>query len=180
MDTRLQAHYRAHVVPALTKELEIKNVMQVPRLEKIVLNVSVKEATQNVKLLETAAEELTIIAGQKSQIRRARNSIANFKLRENTPIGARVTLRGRRMWEFLDRLIHISLPRVRDFRGIDPRGFDGRGNYSFGVTEQIIFPEINYDRVTKVTGMNLSFVTSANTDAEGKALLRHLGLPFRQ
>jgi large subunit ribosomal protein L5 len=180
METRLQAHYRAHVVPALTKELEIKNVMQVPRLEKIVLNVSVKEATQNVKVLETAAEELTIIAGQKSQIRRARKSIANFKLRENTPIGARVTLRGRRMWEFLDRLIHISLPRVRDFRGIDPRGFDGRGNYSFGVTEQIIFPEINYDRVTKVTGMNLSFVTTANTDAEGKALLRHLGLPFRQ
>ncbi|MEN9787393.1 MAG: hypothetical protein RLZZ299_2657 [Pseudomonadota bacterium] len=180
METRLQAHYRTHVVPALTKELEIKNVMQVPRLEKIVLNVSVKEATQNVKVLETAAEELTIIAGQKSQIRRARKSIANFKLRENTPIGARVTLRGRRMWEFLDRLIHISLPRVRDFRGIDPRGFDGRGNYSFGVTEQIIFPEINYDRVTKVTGMNLSFVTTANTDAEGKALLRHLGLPFRQ
>jgi large subunit ribosomal protein L5 len=180
MDARLQAYYRSNVVANLQTEFSYGNVMQVPRLEKIVLNVSVKEATQNVKLLETAAEELTLISGQKSQIRRARKSIANFKLRENTPIGARVTLRGQRMWEFLDRLINISLPRVRDFRGIDPRGFDGRGNYSFGVNEQIIFPEINYDRVTKVTGMNLSFVTTANTDAEGKALLRFLGLPFRQ
>jgi len=180
MEARLQAYYRSSVVANLQKEFSYGNVMQVPRLEKIVLNVSIKEATQNVKLLETAAEELTLISGQKSQIRRARKSIANFKLRENTPIGARVTLRGQRMWEFLDRLINISLPRVRDFRGIDPRGFDGRGNYSFGVNEQIIFPEINYDRVTKVTGMNLSFVTTANTDAEGKALLRFLGLPFRQ
>lgn len=180
MDARLQAYYRSNVVANLQTEFNYGNVMQVPRLEKIVLNVSVKEATQNVKLLETAAEELSLVSGQKSQIRRARKSIANFKLRENTPIGARVTLRGRRMWEFLDRLINISLPRVRDFRGIDPRGFDGRGNYSFGVNEQIIFPEINYDRVTKVTGMNLSFVTTANTDAEGKALLRFLGLPFRQ
>ena len=180
MEARLLAYYRSTVVANLQKEFTYGNVMQVPRLEKIVLNVSIKEATQNVKLLETAAEELTLISGQKSQIRRARKSIANFKLRENTPIGARVTLRGQRMWEFLDRLINISLPRVRDFRGIDPRGFDGRGNYSFGVNEQIIFPEINYDRVTKVTGMNLSFVTTANTDAEGKALLRNLGLPFRQ
>ena len=180
MNARLQAYYRSNVVANLQTEFSYANVMQVPRLEKIVLNVSVKEATQNVKLLETAAEELSLVSGQKSQIRRARKSIANFKLRENTPIGARVTLRGRRMWEFLDRLINISLPRVRDFRGIDPRGFDGRGNYSFGVNEQIIFPEINYDRVTKVTGMNLSFVTTANTDAEGKALLRFLGLPFRQ
>ncbi len=180
MDARLQAYYRSNVVANLQTEFSYGNVMQVPRLEKIVLNVSVKEATQNVKLLETAAEELSLVSGQKSQIRRARKSIANFKLRENTPIGARVTLRGRRMWEFLDRLINISLPRVRDFRGIDPRGFDGRGNYSFGINEQIIFPEINYDRVTKVTGMNLSFVTTANTDAEGKALLRFLGLPFRQ
>ena len=180
MDARLQAYYRSNVVANLQTEFSYGNVMQVPRLEKIVLNVSVKEATQNVKLLETAAEELSLVSGQKSQIRRARKSIANFKLRENTPIGARVTLRGRRMWEFLDLLINISLPRVRDFRGIDPRGFDGRGNYSFGINEQIIFPEINYDRVTKVTGMNLSFVTTANTDAEGKALLRFLGLPFRQ
>ena len=172
--------YHTATVPALQKEFGYTNVMQVPRLEKIVLNTSIKEATQNVKVLETAAEELSLITGQKPQIRRARKAIANFKLRAGIPIGARVTLRGRRMWEFLDRLIHIALPRVRDFRGINPRAFDGRGNYSLGITEQIIFPEINYDRVSKVTGMNISFVTTANTDAEGKALLQHLGLPFRQ
>jgi len=180
MEVRLQSHYRTKVVPALQGEFGYANVMQIPRLEKIVVNTSLKEAVQNVKILENAAEELSLITGQKAQIRRARKSIANFKLRENVPIGARVTLRGRRMWEFLDRLIHISLPRVRDFRGINPRGFDGRGNYTFGVTEQIIFPEINYDRVNKVTGMNLSFVTTATNDVEGRALLRHLGLPFRQ
>jgi large subunit ribosomal protein L5 len=180
MEARLQSHYRTKVVPALQSEFGYGNVMQIPRLEKIVVNTSLKEAVQNVKILENAADELSLITGQKAQIRRARKSIANFKLRENVPIGARVTLRGRRMWEFLDRLIHISLPRVRDFRGISPRGFDGRGNYTFGVTEQIIFPEINYDRVNKVTGMNLSFVTTATNDVEGRALLRHLGLPFRQ
>lgn len=180
MEARLQQFYKSSVVPALQKEFSYGNVMQVPRLEKIVLNASMKEATQNVKILETAAEELSIITGQKAQIRRARNSIANFKLREGMPIGARVTLRGRRMWEFLDRFINIALPRVRDFRGISPKGFDGRGNYSLGITEQIIFPEINYDRVTKVTGMNLSFVTTATNDVEGRALLRSLGLPFRQ
>lgn len=180
MEARLLSYYRSKVAPALQAEFKYTNVMQIPRLEKIVLNTSLKEAVQNVKVLETAAEELSLITGQKAQIRRARKSIANFKLRENVAIGARVTLRGRRMWEFLDRLIHISLPRVRDFRGINPRGFDGRGNYSFGVTEQIIFPEINYDRVNKVTGMNLSFVTTATNDDEGRALLRHLGLPFRQ
>lgn len=179
-ETRLQNHYRAAVVPALQKEFGYANVMQVPRLEKIVLNASIKEATQNVKLLETAAEELALITGQKAQIRRARKSIANFKLREGMPIGARVTLRGARMWEFLDRLIHISLPRVRDFRGVNPKAFDGRGNYSLGVTEQIIFPEINYDRVSKVTGMNIAFVTTATNDVEGRALLRHIGIPFRQ
>jgi len=172
--------YRSAVVPELQKEFGYRNVMQVPQLKKIVLNTSIKEATQNVKVLETAAEELGLVTGQKAQIRRARKAIANFKLRAGVPIGARVTLRGRRMWEFLDRLIHIALPRVRDFRGIDPKAFDGRGNYSLGVTEQIIFPEINYDRVSKVTGMNISFVTTANTDAEGKALLKHLGLPLRQ
>jgi large subunit ribosomal protein L5 len=172
--------YRSTVVPELQKEFGYGNVMQVPQLKKIVLNTSIKEATQNVKVLETAAEELGLITGQKAQVRRARKAIANFKLRAGVPIGARVTLRGRRMWEFLDRLIHIALPRVRDFRGIDPKAFDGRGNYSLGVTEQIIFPEINYDRVSKVTGMNISFVTTANTDAEGKALLKHLGLPMRQ
>ena len=179
-DTRLKLHYAANVMPALLKEFGYSNVMQVPRLQKIVLNATIKEATQNVKLLETAAEELSLITGQKAQIRRARKSIANFKLREGMPIGARVTLRGARMWEFLDRLIHIALPRVRDFRGVNPKAFDGRGNYSLGVTEQIIFPEINYDRVSKVTGMNIAFVTTANNDVEGRALLRHIGIPFRQ
>lgn len=180
MALRVQELYRSTVSPALQKEFGYGNVMQVPRLEKIVLNTSIKEATQNVKVLETAAEELALISGQKPQIRKAKKAIANFKLRAGIPIGARVTLRGARMWEFLDRLINIALPRVRDFRGINPRAFDGRGNYSLGVTEQIIFPEINYDRVSKVTGMNISFVTTAKSDAEGKALLQHLGLPFRQ
>jgi large subunit ribosomal protein L5 len=179
-DTRLKKHYEAAVVPALQKEFGYANVMQVPRLQKIVLNASIKEATQNEKLLETAAEELSLITGQKAQIRRARKSIANFKLREGMPIGARVTLRGARMWEFVDRLINIALPRVRDFRGVNPKAFDGRGNYSLGVTEQIIFPEINYDRVSKVTGMNIAFVTTATNDVEGRALLRHIGIPFRQ
>ncbi len=178
--TRLKLHYNSTVVGALRKEFDYANVMQVPRLEKIVLNASIKEATQNVKLLETAAEELALITGQKAQIRRARKSIANFKLREGMPIGARVTLRGTRMWEFLDRLIHIALPRVRDFRGVNPKAFDGRGNYSLGITEQIIFPEINYDRVSKVTGMNIVFVTTAGNDVEGRALLRQIGMPFRQ
>lgn len=177
---RLHKDYTARVIPALLAEFSYGNVMQVPRLQKIVVNASIKEATQNVKLLENAAEELSLITGQKAQIRRARKSIANFKLREGMPIGARVTLRGARMWEFLDRLISIALPRVRDFRGVNPKGFDGRGNYSVGITEQIIFPEINYERVTKVTGMNVAFVTSANNDAEGRALLRLLGIPFRQ
>jgi large subunit ribosomal protein L5 len=177
---RLQNYYRTDVVPKLKAEFTYGNVMQVPHLRKIVVNASIKEATQNVKLLENAAEELSLITGQKAQIRRARMSIANFKLREGMPIGARVTLRGARMWEFLDRLISIALPRVRDFRGVSPKGFDGRGNYSMGINEQIIFPEINYERVTKVTGMNIAFVTSAENDIEGRALLRHLGIPFRQ
>jgi large subunit ribosomal protein L5 len=177
---RLHDSYKATVIPTLLKEFGYANVMQVPRLEKIVVNTSIKEATQNVKLLENAAEELSLITGQKAEIRRARKSIANFKLREGVPIGARVTLRGKRMWEFLDRLINIAMPRIRDFRGVSPKGFDGRGNYSMGVNEQIIFPEINYDRVTKVTGMNISMVTTANTDAEGRALLKAIGVPFRQ
>lgn len=179
-ETRLHTFYKNQVIANLLKEFGYANVMQVPRLEKIVVNTSIKEATQNVKLLETAAEELSLITGQKPQIRRARKSIANFKLREGMPIGARVTLRGVRMWEFLDRLINISLPRVRDFRGVSPKGFDGRGNFSMGINEQIIFPEINYDRVNKVNGMNISFVTTAVNDTEGRALLRNLGLPFRQ
>lgn len=180
MTPRLLGHYRANVVNALLTEFNYDNVMQVPRLVKVVVNTSLKEATQNVRLLETAAEEMALITGQKPQIRRARMSIANFKLREGMPIGARVTLRGARMWEFYDRLVNIALPRVRDFRGVNPKGFDGRGNYSLGLNEQIIFPEINYDKVQKVTGMNIAFVTTAKTDLEAKALLKHLGMPFRQ
>jgi len=180
MMPRLLGHYRTNVVGALRTEFNYSNVMEVPRLVKIVVNTSLKEATQNVRLLETASEELSLITGQKPQVRRARMSIANFKLREGMPIGARVTLRGDRMWEFYDRLVNIALPRVRDFRGVNPKGFDGRGNYSFGLSEQIIFPEINYDKVQKVTGMNIAFVTTAKTDPEAKALLKHLGMPFRQ
>jgi large subunit ribosomal protein L5 len=178
--TRLQAHYRSKVVPELQKEFAYKNVMQVPRLHKIVVNTSIKEATQNVKVLETAAEELSLITGQKAEIRRARKSIANFKLRQGIPIGARVTLRGARMWEFLDRLINVALPRVRDFKGVPAKAFDGRGNYTMGVREQIIFPEINYDQIEKVKGLNISFVTSAGTDERGLALLKGFGMPFRQ
>ncbi len=177
---RLQALYRDEVVARLLEEFGYDNVMMVPRLEKIVLNTSMKDAIQNVKLLETAAEELSLIAGQKAVITRARRSIANFKLREGMPIGARVTLRGARMWEFLDRLITVAVPRIRDFRGINPKAFDGRGNFALGITEQIIFPEIDYDRVNRITGMNIAFVTTARTDEEGLALLRHLGMPFAQ
>ena len=175
---RLRRKYDTEVIPALQKRFNYANPMQVPRLTKIVLNVSMKDAIQNVKLLETAAEELTLIAGQKAVITRARISIANFKLRENMPIGARVTLRGARMWEFYDRLVTVAIPRIRDFRGVNPRAFDGRGNYSLGLTEQIIFPEIDYDKVSKVGGMNIAFVTTAKTDEEGRELLRHLGMPF--
>ncbi|HND28482.1 MAG TPA: 50S ribosomal protein L5 [Myxococcota bacterium] len=180
MTPRLLEQYRSTVVPALKAEFSYGNVMQVPRLTKIVVNTSIKEATQNVRLLENAAEELAAITGQKPQMRRARMSIANFKLREGMPIGARVTLRGDRMWEFLDRLVNVALPRTRDFRGVSPKAFDGRGNYSLGLNEQIIFPEINYDKVQKVTGMNIAFVTTAPSDREAKALLKHLGMPFRQ
>lgn len=180
MAARLSEQYRSTIASAMKAEFNYANVMQIPRLEKIVVNTSIKEATQNVRLLENAAEELSIITGQKPQIRRAKKSIANFKLREGMPIGARVTLRGDRMWEFLDRLVNVALPRTRDFRGVSPKAFDGRGNYSLGLSEQIIFPEINYDKVQKVTGMNIAFVTTARTDREAKALLRHLGMPFRQ
>ncbi len=175
---RLRKKYDEQVIGLLREDFNYANVMQVPRLQKIVLNVSMKDAIQNVKLLETAAEELTLIAGQKAVIARARKSIANFKLREGMPIGARVTLRGARMWEFMDRLIAVAIPRIRDFRGINPKAFDGRGNYSLGLTEQIIFPEIDYDKVSRISGMNIAFVTTAKTDEEGRALLRHLGMPF--
>jgi len=175
---RLRQRYDSDVVGKLREEFDYSNVMMVPKLTKIVLNLSMKDAIQNVKVLETAAEELTLIAGQKAVITRARRSIANFKLREGMPIGARVTLRGARMWEFLDRLTSVAIPRIRDFRGVNPKAFDGRGNYSLGVTEQIIFPEIDYDKVSRITGLNIAFVTTAKTDEEGRALLRHIGMPF--
>jgi large subunit ribosomal protein L5 len=175
---RLRKKYDETVVPRLREQFNYPNVMQVPRLQKISINLSMKEAIQNSKLLETAAEELSLIAGQRAVITRSRKSIANFKLRENMPIGARVTLRGARMWEFLDRLITVAVPRIRDFRGVNPKAFDGRGNYSLGLTEQIIFPEIDYDKVSKISGMNIAFVTTAKTDEEGRELLRHLGMPF--
>ena len=175
---RLRQQYDASVRGALHEQFGYDSIMQVPKLEKIVLNISMKEAIQNVKMLEAASAELSLIAGQRAVITRARRSIANFKLREGMPIGTRVTLRGARMWEFLDRLISIAVPRIRDFRGVNPKAFDGRGNYSLGVTEQIIFPEIDYDKVSRITGMNIAFVTSAATDEEGRALLQALGMPF--
>jgi len=175
---RLRQRYDNEVIGKLREEFDYSNVMMVPKLTKIVLNLSMKDAIQNVKVLETAAEELTLIAGQKAVITRARRSIANFKLREGMPIGARVTLRGTRMWEFLDRLTSVAIPRIRDFRGVNPKALDGRGNYSLGVTEQIIFPEIDYDKVSRITGLNIAFVTTAKTDEEGRALLRNIGMPF--
>jgi large subunit ribosomal protein L5 len=180
MNPRLLDVYRKEVVGKLSRQFGYRNVHQVPTLSKVVVNVGLGEATQNPKLLETAAAELAGITGQKPVIRRARKSIANFKLRAGQQIGCSVTLRGARMWEFFDRLVNVSLPRVRDFKGLSPRAFDGRGNYSLGIREQIIFPEVDYDKVERITGVNVTLVTTANTDAEGKALLEHLGVPFRQ
>ena len=180
MNPRLLERYRNEIVPKLSQEFGFKNVHQVPRLEKVVLNMGVGQATQNAKLIEKAAEELAVITGQKPVIRKARKSIANFKLRQGQPIGCTVTLRGTRMWEFFDRLVNVSLPRVRDFKGVSAKGFDGRGNYSLGIREQIIFPEVEYDKVEKITGLNVTVCTTARNDAEGKALLTHLGMPFRQ
>ena len=176
---RLQRRYQEEIVPALMKEFGWKNPMQVPRLEKITVNMGLGEALQNAKLLEAAQEELAAITGQRPVLTRARKSIATFKLREGQAIGCMVTLRKERMWEFLDRLISIALPRVRDFRGVSGKAFDGHGNYTLGVREQIIFPEIDYDKVQKIKGMNISIVTTARTDEESKALLRALGMPFR-
>ncbi len=178
MIPRLQDRYRKEVVPALLSEFSYRNVHQVPNVKKVVVNVGVGEATQNPKLLERAVVELAQISGQKANIRRAKKSVSNFKLREGQPIGAMVTLRGARCWEFLDRLMSVALPRVRDFKGVSPKSFDGRGNYTLGVREQIIFPEIEYDSVERVSGLNITVVTSAPTDAEGRALLTHLGMPF--
>ena len=180
MQPTLKNRYREEVAPKLLEEFEYGNVMRVPRLTKIVVNTSIKEAIQNVKLLEAAAGEIGLITGQKPVIRKARRSIANFKLREGMPIGAKVTLRGDRMWEFLERLICVAVPRIRDFRGLNPNGFDGRGNYSMGITEQIIFPEIEYDKVKKINGMNITMVTTAQSDEEARGLLRHLGMPFAE
>jgi large subunit ribosomal protein L5 len=175
---RLRELYLKTVVPALTKEFDYKNPMAVPKIEKISLNVGMGEATQTSKLIDGAVNELTAIAGQKPVITKARKSIAAFKLRENMPIGCAVTLRGDRMYEFFDRLVNVALPRVRDFRGVSTKSFDGRGNYTLGLKDQLIFPEIDYNKVEKTKGMNICITTTAKTDAEGQALLKHMGMPF--
>jgi large subunit ribosomal protein L5 len=177
---RLKQRYLDEIVPALREELELGNVMQVPRLEKIVLNCGVGRATVQASLLDGAVADLTLITGQKPLVTRAKKSIAGFKLREGNAIGAKVTLRGDRMWEFYDRLVSIAIPRIRDFRGLNPDSFDGRGNYTFGVTEQLIFPEIDYDKIDTVRGMDITIVTTGATDDQGRALLRALGFPFRR
>jgi large subunit ribosomal protein L5 len=176
---RLKDHYIKEVVPALIKEFNYKNCMQVPKLEKIVVNMGVGEAIQNIKALDNAVADLSLIVGQKPVITKARKSIATFKLRQGMSIGCRVTLRGDRMYEFFDRLVNVALPRVRDFRGISPKSFDGRGNFALGLKEQIIFPEIEYDKIDKIRGMNVVVTTSARTDEEARQLLRLMGLPFR-
>jgi large subunit ribosomal protein L5 len=175
---RLKERYENEIRPALKDELELKSIMQVPRIAKITLNMGVGEAKNDAKQLDAAVEELTTIAGQRAQIRKARKSVAQFKIREGMPIGAKVTLRGARMYEFLDRLVSIALPRIRDFRGLNPASFDGRGNYSIGVREQIIFPEINYDDIQQVRGLDVTITTTAETDDHARALLQAIGLPF--
>jgi len=176
---RLKKKYQEEVIPALMEQFQYSSVMEVPKLVKISLNQGVGAATQDKKLVDSAAEELSLISGQKAVVTRARKSISNFKLREGMPIGTRVTLRSERMYEFLDRLISVALPRVRDFRGISDKSFDGRGNYSMGITEHIIFPEIDIDKVSRISGLDVTFVTTAKTDAEALALLKGLGLPFK-
>jgi len=177
---RLKQRYETDLRPQLQRELGLRNVMQVPRLEKIVLNCGVGLATEQKSLLDGAVADLTVITGQKPLVTRAKKSIAGFKLRAGNPIGAKVTLRGARMWEFYDRLVSLAIPRIRDFRGMEPRSFDGRGNYTFGVTEQLIFPEIDYDSIDTVRGMDITIVTTASSDDEGRALLTALGFPFRR
>ncbi|NOZ85272.1 MAG: 50S ribosomal protein L5 [Deltaproteobacteria bacterium] len=180
MGARIQDFYSEKVVPALLEEFKYQNKMQVPKISKIVVNMGLGEAIQNAKLLDNAVEELRAITGQHPVITRARKSIASFKLREGMPIGCSVTLRRDRMYEFFDRLVNLAIPRVRDFRGLSGKSFDGRGNYTMGLKEQIIFPEIDYDKVEKIKGMNVTIVTTAKTDEEGRALLHHLGMPFRR
>lgn len=175
---RLKDYYKKEIVPRLTKDFGYKNAMQVPKITKIVVNMGLGEALSNIKILDSASDEIGLITGQRPVITRARKSVANFKLREGNPIGCSVTLRREKMYEFLDRLVNVALPRVRDFRGISPKGFDGRGNYTFGIKEQIIFPEISYDKIDKIKGMNITVVTTAKTDEEARSLLRYLGMPF--
>ncbi|WP_243369577.1 50S ribosomal protein L5 [Geotalea sp. SG265] len=176
---RLSELYNKELVPQLMKDFNYRNIMEVPKLEKIVINMGLGEAIQNVKILDSAVSELSLISGQKPVITKAKKSIAGFKLRQGMPIGCAVTLRREKMYEFLDRLINVSLPRVRDFKGISGKGFDGKGNYSLGVKEQLIFPEIDYDKIDKIKGLNITIVTSAKNDEEGKALLKLMGMPFR-
>jgi large subunit ribosomal protein L5 len=178
-EPRLIKKYKDEVLPQLMKDFGLKNIMEAPKLDRIVINMGLGEAVQNAKIVESAVEELTAITGRKPVVTRAKKSIATFKLREGMPIGAMVTLRGEQMYDFLDRLISVALPRTRDFKGISPKAFDGRGNYTLGVREQIIFPEINYDKIDKIKGMNITFVTTAKTDEQGRALLKSLGMPFR-
>ena len=180
MRPRMLERFESEISSKLMEEFGFQNVHQVPGLTKIVVNIGLGEAAGNPKLLDKASEELAAVTGQKPSIRRARKSVANFKLRQGQAIGCMVTLRGQRMWEFLDRLLSVSLPRVRDFKGLSPKAFDGRGNYSLGIREQIIFPEVDYDSVERISGMNVTMCTTAKNDAEGKALLGHLGVPFRQ
>ena len=180
MAARLREHYTKVVVPALSKEFGYKNVMAVPKLDKISINIGLGEATQNAKLMDGAVNELGQIAGQKPVVTKARRSIAAFKLRENMSIGCMVTLRGDRMYEFFDRLVNVALPRVRDFRGVSSKSFDGRGNYTLGIRDQLIFPEIDYSKVEKMKGMNITIVTTAGNDDQARALLKHMGMPFRQ
>ena len=180
MNTRLQQKYKEQIMPALIKEFNYKNTMAVPKLEKVVLNMGLGEALQNPKIVDVAAEELGTITGQRPVVTKAKKSIAQFKLREGQSIGATVTLRGDRMYEFLDRLINVALPRVRDFRGVSPKSFDGRGNYTLGLKDQLIFPEIDFGKVEKTRGMNICIVTTAKTDEEARVLLQQMGMPFRQ
>ena len=176
--SRLKEQYKNEIMDAMTKKFGYKNVMQIPKIDKIVINMGVGEAKENAKVLESAVSDMEIITGQKAVVTRAKNSVANFKIREGMPIGCKTTLRGDKMYEFLDRLVNLALPRVRDFRGVDPNAFDGRGNYALGIKEQLIFPEIEYDKVDKVRGMDIIIVTTAQTDEESRELLKLFGMPF--